>query len=167
MSLLPEQPISPGYAEVVAKTSKSANKPGQNIPPSVPAGVLKSLSAANVDADDEPAPAAVEPVARPGREDRKSNRIPVPSARRACELKVGNSVFPGLLADRSAGGFAVLFDGASGLKAKAKAELITDLGRFKVRIVYINKTGRPKDVTSQSDAWFRVGLRMARSFRLF
>jgi len=82
-------------------------------------------------------------------------------------LRVGSNVMPALLMDRSAGGFAVVIDRADGLKAGKKVELITDLGRFKVRVVYINKIAPPKDAPTQSDVWFRLGLKLARSFCFF
>jgi hypothetical protein len=150
-------PISP-------KTKKAAAKPELGIPTSIRASLSGVPLGADLEPDKEDRP---EPVAKPSREDRKSPRIAVPSPRRSCELHVDSAVLPASLMDRSAGGFAVVTDRADGLKLGKKVDLVTDLGRFKVKVVYINKIARPKDASTQSDTWFRLGLKVARSFRLF
>jgi hypothetical protein len=103
----------------------------------------------------------------PGRDDRKSYRYPMPKARQSCELKVGDDLLPAVLLDESKGGFAILIDRLNGLKSGKKAELHTDMGWFKVRIVYIKSAERPAYSDPSSDCWFRLGLRKARSFFLF
>ena len=70
------------------------------------------------------------------------------------------------LVNESKDGFAVLIDRLDGLKIGKKAELHTDMGRFTVRIVYIDKVGQPIDAAFKSDCWFRVGMKKARSFFL-
>jgi hypothetical protein len=152
-------PISP-------TTTKSVGKAGQGVPTSTKASLSGNPLAADIAPENE-APAGPEPVAKPSREDRRSPRSSVPLARRSCELRIGSEVLPALLMDRSAGGFAVVIDRIDGLKAGKKVELLTDLGRFKVKVVYINKVARPKDVPIQSDVWFRLGLKLARSFCFF
>jgi hypothetical protein len=115
----------------------------------------------------EEQPTGEEPLAKLRRDSRKSCRSTVPKERQACELKVGANVSSALLANESKHGFAVLIDRLNGLKIGKKAELHTDMGRFTVRIVYINKVGQPIDAAFQSDCWFRVGMKKARSFSLF
>jgi hypothetical protein len=103
------------------------------------------------------------PIAQLGRDDRKSARIPVPTTRQACEVKTRGHALPGLLMDRSEGGFAVVMDRVDGFKPGMKIELRTDIGCFTVRIVYINKVTRPKEAQHGADSWFRLGLKKSRS----
>jgi hypothetical protein len=161
-----ESPVAVVLPPPSPKTKKPVAKPGQGIPPSVKPSVAENPLSADVDLENG-VPPGPEPVAKPSREDRKSPRSAVPQARRSCELRVGSSVMAALLMDRSAGGFAVVVDRIEGLKAGKKVELVTDLGRFKVKVVYINKIARPKDASTQSDVWYRLGLKIARSFCLF
>ena len=106
----------------------------------------------------------------PGREDRKSSRIAVPAARQSCELKVGDDLLSALLVDESRGGFAVLIDRLEGIELGKKADLRTDRGWFKVRIVYIAEAAphaHPAHSDPKCDSWFRLGLRKASSFLMF
>jgi hypothetical protein len=106
--------------------------------------------------------AAVTALAKPGRDDRKSCRFNVPQARQSCELKVGHNVLSASLLNASRDGFAVLIDRTDGLSVGKKIELHTNMGWFTVRIVYINKVGRPQGVPPECDSWFRVGMRIKR-----
>jgi hypothetical protein len=109
--------------------------------------------------------AAMKPLAKPGRDDRKSCRCTVPQEHQFCELKVGDDVLLALLVDQSAGGFAVLVDRLDGLKIGEKVDLNTDMGTFTVRIVHINEVAPPKDVAI--DRCFRVGVKKTHRFFLF
>jgi hypothetical protein len=102
-----------------------------------------------------------------GRDDRKSCRIRVSEDRRSCDLKFGAVVLPALLMDESRGGFAVLVDRLDGLKAGKKANLRTDAGWFKVRVIYIQEAVRSPFSDSKCECWYRLGLRKVRSFFLF
>ena len=119
------------------------------------------------DSSDEPIATGTKSIAKQRRDDRKSSRCTVPPARQSCELKVGADVFSALLANESKHGFAVLIDRLDGLKIGKKVELYTDIGRFEVRIVYINKVAQPENAALNSDSWFRVGMKKARRFFLF
>ncbi len=115
------------------------------------------------------AEAAVVPR-KPGaarQEDRKSPRYPVPEARQACELRVGADLLPALLIDESSGGFAILISDLEGLKPGKRIRLHTDMGWYKVRVVYVNRAAHPTHSDPDCECWFRLGLRKARSFRLF
>ena len=101
------------------------------------------------------------------RDDRKSCRNPVPEARQPCELNIGDNLIPALLMDESRGGFAVMIDRLEGVKSGKRAKLRTDAGWVNVRIIYIKKAAPPAYSDPQSDCWFRLGLRRARSFFLF
>lgn len=103
----------------------------------------------------------------PSRNNRKSCRIAVPDARQSCELKVGAHLLSALLVDESKGGFSIMVDCLEGIKSGKRANLHTDMGWFKVRIVYIKKVARPAHADPKCDCWFRLGLRKARSFLLF
>jgi hypothetical protein len=168
-SISAERPVAVGYASInglMGSKSASTTTPKKSIIASHNEQVVDDPVLAGLDLTEE-AESGPQTIAKPGREERKSVRVLVPQARRACQLKVGSSVLPALMVDRSASGFAVLIDCLDGLKAGKKVELNTDAGHFKVRIVYINKAARPKDAPTASDSYFRVGLKKARSFRLF
>ena len=161
-----EEPAAVKYAATSPKTLKPLAMPKPCISPLSEKGAAADPFSTDADPTDEAIPGK-ESVAKLGRDDRRSARSLVPKDRQACQLKVGASAFPALLVDKSAGGFAILIDSLDGLKAGKKIELHTDVGRFKVRIVYINTVARPKDAASECDSWFRIGLRKARSFHLF
>jgi hypothetical protein len=116
---------------------------------------------------DEPIVSSTKSIAKQGRDERKSCRSTVPPARQSCELRVGANISSALLANESKHGFAVLIDRLDGLKVGEKVELHTDMGWFKVRIVYINKVTQPENAALNSDSWFRVGMKKARRFFLF
>jgi hypothetical protein len=97
-------------------------------------------------------------------EDRKSNRAPVPRDKRSCELQVAGKLVPALLMDSSEGGFSILVESLDNLKIGKKVNLHLDENWVTVRIVYINKTARPKDANSQCESWFRLGVKKARRF---
>jgi hypothetical protein len=103
-----------------------------------------------------------EPDAKPGRDERKSCRCRVPKERRSCELKVGDNVLSALLANESKRGFAVLIERLGGLKVGEKAELHTEWGWFKVRIVFINEVAPPEDADPKCASWFQVGMKVRR-----
>ncbi len=123
-------------------------------------------------ADDDLAdePAAVQKKSKEAaqcRDERKSRRSRVQQGRQSCELKVGADLLPALLVDESRGGFAVLIDRLEGLKSGKRVKLRTDMGWFKVRVIYVKKAARPAHADSNSDCWFRLGLKKARSFLPF
>jgi len=64
------------------------------------------------------------------------------------------------LINESIDGFAVLIDRLDGLKVGKKVELHTNMGWFKVQIVYINKAARPNDAAPECDTWFRLGMQI-------
>jgi hypothetical protein len=105
-------------------------------------------------------PTGTRPLAKRGQEERRSGRCRVPKERQPCELKVGDNVLSGLLANESKRGFAVLIDRLDGLKVGEKVELRTEWGRFKVRVVFVNSVVPPDDVASDSASWFQVGMKV-------
>ena len=98
---------------------------------------------------------------------RRCSRNRVPQERQLCELKVGPKRMPAVLLNESPSGFAVLLDSVDGLAPRNRGELHTDRGWFKVRIVYVNKAVGPANSHPKDDCRYRLGLKKARSFRLF
>jgi hypothetical protein len=98
---------------------------------------------------------------QPSREERKSDRCPVPQSRQSCEVKVGASVLSASLVNESQSGFGVLIDRLEGIKAGKKVELHTKTGWVTVRVVYVKKVAAPRNTTSKSDAWFWLGMKKA------
>jgi hypothetical protein len=101
----------------------------------------------------------IEPIAKPGPDQRKSRRRTVPKVRQSCKVKVGIKVLSALLVNESHGGFAILIDHLDSLTVGKKIELHTDMGGFLVRIVYIKTIARPKDATAKCDSWFQLGMK--------
>ncbi len=94
------------------------------------------------------------------RDERKSRRQKVPQERQQCQLKVGTNVLSACLVNKSERGFAVLIDGRNGIRVGQKVHLHTNLGWFKVRVVYLTEVALPKDAgTGNSDGGpcFRLG----------
>jgi hypothetical protein len=143
----------------------SATKLKNRVPQSSEESVSECLSSEDMQIVDWAADE--EPPAIPGRDERRSCRFVVPHTQQACEMKVGTQTLLGALVDMSEGGFAVLVARLDGLKVGRKVELNTDMGRFTVRITYINEVARPKKAASGSDFWFRLGMKKTRRFFLF
>jgi hypothetical protein len=161
----PESPLVRETPIVVGNAAISKLK--QSVSASLEKSDPDAWLSAGLDSSDAATPAK-ETIAQLGRDDRKSTRCNVPPARQSCTLKVGGNLAPALVVDKSAGGFAVLIDNLDGLKVGTKSELHTDSGKFKVRIVYINKVARPLNAPAGSpDSWYRLGTKKQRSFILF
>ena len=99
-------------------------------------------------------------LSKPGIDDRRSCRRTVPQVRQSCELKVGSNVLSASVVNESKTGFSVLIDRLDGLKAGKKVELHTNMGRFTVQIVCINKVVPPKNAAPECDSWFRLGMKI-------
>lgn len=140
--------------------------PGQAVLPSFGNGDPDAWLSIDQDETDHAA-VGKQPIATLGRDDRKSSRSNVPPGRQACKLKVDSNVMSALVVDKSAGGFAVLVNCLDGLRIGKKAELQTDAGNFKIRVVYIKEVARPMNAPAGSDTWFRLGTKKQRSFFLF
>ncbi|MFZ1933447.1 MAG: hypothetical protein WCB27_24545 [Thermoguttaceae bacterium] len=112
------------------------------------------------DSTDEPTVTGTKSIAKQRRDDRRSNRCNVPPARQSCELKVGANVRSASLVNESKDGFAVLTDRLDGLKVGKKVELHTDIGRFTVRVVYIQNVVPPRNAAPECESWFRVGMKI-------
>jgi len=100
------------------------------------------------------------------REERRANRRIVPKEKQPCEIKFKSHVLQAMLIDESKYGFSVLTDRLEGLKIGKKAYLHTKMGRFLIKVVYINGVARPDGASSENDTWFRLGVKRARSFFL-
>lgn len=161
----PESPIGRETPIVVGNAAIAKLK--QSLSPSAEKNDPDAWLSAGLDSSEAATPAK-ETAAQLSRDDRKSTRCNVPPTRQACTLKVGGNLVPALVVDKSAGGFAVLIDNLDGLKVGTKSELQTDSGKFKIRIVYINKVARPLNAPAgSSDSWYRLGTKKQRSFILF
>ena len=158
-----EGPAGVGNAENVGATgpriSNYVSRPKQCIPLTYEEGVTEGWFATCKPATDD-VPVGKGPLLKPGRDDRKSHRRTVEPSHRACEVKVGSNALSATLVNESKDGFAVLMNCVDGLKMGKKVELLTKMGRFTVRIVYIKKVARP-DHTAKSDSWFRLGVKKA------
>jgi hypothetical protein len=130
------------------------------VPPAYEEGVSGKPPSNGTDLIEEAAP-TVKSISKPGLDDRKSPRCPVPPARQSCELKVGGKVLSALLVNESEGGFAVLIDRADGLKVGKKVELRMGTRSSTVKIVYIRKVARPQNVAGEGDCWFHLGMKKA------
>jgi uncharacterized protein YbcI len=102
--------------------------------------------------------AGKKPLAKSGRDSRKSRRYIVPPARQSCKLKVGGKVLSASLVNESQGGFAVWTDRLHCLKTGEKVRLHTDKGWFTVRVVYV------KRVAKSQDTKLRLGLKKVGGF---
>jgi hypothetical protein len=112
-------------------------------------------------------PVGKKALSKPGLEDRKSTRHPVPETQQSCELTVGREVVQGLVMDESRGGFGVVIDRLGGTKTGKKVKLHTSAGWFTVRIVYLKKASRPEGASHKCDTWYRLGLKKVRRSFLF
>jgi hypothetical protein len=155
----------PGVGPVSAAAGSSPEPAKKACPVSLPGG---EIAGQHADSDRVAEPAGgIKSVAKPSRDERRHPRSAVPEERQSSQLKVAGRTMPARLVEKSAGGFAVLVDCADGLSPRKKGDLYTDAGHFKVRIVYVNNAARPADAAAESGPWSRVGLKKARSFRIF
>jgi uncharacterized protein YbcI len=113
------------------------------------------------------AAAATKPPEEPSRGKRKSSRHVVPLDSQSCELKVGGNVLSASLVNESQGGFAVWTDSLDCLKIGEKVRLLTDQGRFAVRVVYVREVAKSQDASLKCDSWFQLGVKKTGGFLCF
>jgi hypothetical protein len=101
------------------------------------------------------------------RDERRATRSAVPKEKQPCEIKFKSTVLPATILDVSSYGFSILLDRLEGLKVGKKAHLHTKMGRYLIKVVYINSVAPPDGAPPGSDTWLRLGLKKARSFMLF
>jgi hypothetical protein len=100
-----------------------------------------------------------EPIAKTGRDARRSCRLPVPPVHQPCELKVKANVLPAALVNESETGFAVLTDRLDGLEIGEEVELHTDAGWMPVQIVYVEKVAPCAYSATKCDTLFQLGVK--------
>ena len=82
---------------------------------------------------------------KPAGHDRRWSRCNVPEARRCCELKIGDEVFPAQLLNKSADGFGVLVTGPNCPSVGQVVQLYTDAEWLPIRVVYAAQVAQPTD----------------------
>jgi len=147
-----------GTVAAKPETAKSVVKPGQSILPTHKGGVAGKLLSSSDDLIEETVTVA-KSLSKPGINDRKSPRCPVPPDRQPCELKVGANVLSASLVNESKGGFAVLIDRLDGIKTGKKVELVMKTRSFTVKVVHITKVAPPENAPPECNSWFRLGMK--------
>jgi hypothetical protein len=109
------------------------------------------------------ATAGVPPLAKPGRDERRSCRIPVLPDHQPCELKIDAKILAAALINESETGLAVLIDRLDGLKIGKEVELHTDAGSMPVQIVYIKKVAPCAYSATKCDTLFQLGVKRTSS----
>ena len=162
-----EVPTVVNFAEATQPlTSKSGAIPKQGNPPYHQADAWENLAVISKDPANDPFSSRKLSELQK-RDERRASRSVVPEEKQPCEIKLKSTVLPATLLDVSSYGFSILLDRLEGFKVGRKAHLHTKMGRFLVKVVYIQSIARPDNAPSGSDTWFRLGVKKARSFMLF